>query len=46
MFDEQGKRTGGARMTAVVTLKPGEKGRHYRVPADRDYAAVRLAQDE
>ena len=45
VFDEQGKRTGGARMTAVVTLKPGEQGRHYRVPADRDYAAVRLAQE-
>ena len=45
VFDEQGKRTGGARMTAVVTLKSGEQGRHYRVPADRDYAAVRLAQE-
>ena len=44
MFDEQGTRTGGARMTAVVTLKPGEQGRHYRLPTDADYAAVRLAQ--
>ena len=45
VFDDQGNRTGGARMTAVVTLKPGQQGRHYRVPSDRDYAAVRLAQE-
>ena len=44
-FDEQGNRTGGARMTAVVTLKPGEQGRHYRLPTIADYAAVRLAQE-
>ena len=44
VFDEQGTRTGGARMKAVVTLKPGEQGRHYRLPTDADYAAVRLAQ--
>ena len=44
MFDEHGTRTGGARMTAVVMLKPGEQGRHYRLPNDADYAAVRLAQ--
>ena len=44
VLDGQGKRIGGARMTAVVTLKPGEKGRHYRLPVDADYAAVRKAQ--
>ena len=44
VFDGQGRRTGGARMTAVVTLKPDEKGRHYRLPTDADYAAVRRAQ--
>ena len=44
IFDEAGKRIGGARMTAVVTLKPGETGRHYRLPTDADYAAVREAQ--
>ena len=44
IFDEAGKRIGGARMTAVVTLKPGETGRHYRLPTDADYAAVRKAQ--
>ena len=45
VFDEQGNRIGGARMTAVVTLKPDEKGRHYRLPTDADYAAVRKAQE-
>ena len=44
IFDENGHRTGGARMTAVVTLRPGERGRHYRLPDDADYAAVRKAQ--
>ena len=44
MFDQDGGRTGGARMTAVVTLKPGQQGRHYRLPTDADYVAVRLAQ--
>jgi adenine-specific DNA methylase/very-short-patch-repair endonuclease len=38
------RRTGGARMLAVVTLKPGEQGRHYRLPTERDYEAVRKAQ--
>ena len=45
VFGEQGNRTGGARMTAVVTLKPGQQGRHYRLPTDADYTAVRLAQE-
>ena len=44
LFDEHGRRAGGARMTAVVTLRPGEKGRHYRLPTDADYAIVALAQ--
>ena len=44
IFDGHGKRTGGARMSAVVTLRPGETGRHYRLPTDADYAAVREAQ--
>ena len=43
VFDAKGRRTGGARMLAVVTLRPGEKGRHYRLPAERDYDAVRKA---
>ena len=44
LFDEDGQRTGGAHMTAVVTLKPGQAGRHYRLPTDADYEAVRKAQ--
>ena len=45
IFDKQGGRTGGAFLLAVVTLKPGEKGRHYRSPTERDYVAVRTAQN-
>ena len=44
VFDEAGRRMGGARMTAVVTLKEGEPGRRYRLPTDADYAAVHEAQ--
>lgn len=45
IFDAGGRRIGGARMTAVVTLRPGLRGRHYRVPTLDDYAAVRRAQE-
>ena len=45
VFDQQGHRTGGARLTAVVTLKSGVSGRHYRLPTDADYASVRKAQE-
>ncbi|MEW5704943.1 MAG: DUF1156 domain-containing protein [Pseudomonadota bacterium] len=44
VFDEKGQRSAGARMLAVVTLKPGETGRHYRLPTERDYEAVRKAR--
>ena len=44
VFDEQGQRSGGARMTAVVTLRPGQTGRHYRLPTEADYVAVHKAQ--
>jgi putative DNA methylase len=44
VFDAEGRRTGGARMLAVVLLKPGETGRHYRLPTEHDYEAVRKAQ--
>lgn len=46
VFDDQGHRTGGARMTAVVTLQPGQTGRQYRLPTDADYEAVRKAQEQ
>lgn len=45
VFDADGKRVDGARMTAVVTMRPREKGRHYRLPVDADYAAVRKAHN-
>ncbi len=44
VFDKSGVRIGGARMTAVVTIRPGEKGRQYRLPTESDYANVRRAQ--
>ncbi|NIM68639.1 MAG: DUF1156 domain-containing protein [Armatimonadetes bacterium] len=44
VFDEKGNRVGGARLLAVVTLKNGASGRHYRLPTDADYAAVYAAQ--
>ena len=43
IFDSNGARIGGARLLAVVTLKPGEHGRYFRLPTDRDYEPVRRA---
>ena len=45
IFDERGNRIGGARLTAVVTLKLSQPGRHYRQPSNSDYGAVYLAQE-
>ena len=45
VFDEGRRRIGGARMTAVVTLRLGEAGRHYRLPTDADYLAVGRAHE-
>ena len=44
-FDVEGRRTSGARITAVVTLKPGSNERCYRLPSDADYRAVRRSQE-
>ena len=44
IFDTDGNRVGGARMTAVVTLRPGKPGRQYRLPTEMDYAAPYQAQ--
>ena len=44
IFDAKGRRTGGARLLAVVTLEPGVTGRQYRLPTARDYASVHAAQ--
>jgi putative DNA methylase len=40
VFDGVGRRTGGARIMAVITLRDGEPGRHYRVPVEADYRSV------
>jgi putative DNA methylase len=40
LCDDHGKRRGGARLLAVVLLKPGAQGRHYRLPTEQDYLAV------
>ncbi len=45
IFDAKGRRTGGARMLAVATLRAGEQGRHYRLPELRDYEAIRRSQE-
>jgi adenine-specific DNA methylase len=45
LFGAKYRRMGGARMLAVVTLWPGESGRHYRLPTERDYEAVRKSQE-
>ena len=45
IFGDDGQRVGGARMTAVVTLRKGVAGRRYRVPTNADYAAVARSQD-
>lgn len=45
VFDTDGNRVGGARLTAVVTFTPGQTGRHYRASTHADYTAVRLAQE-
>jgi adenine-specific DNA methylase len=44
VFDEKGNRIGGARLLAVVTLRPDEQGRHYRLPISADYYAVWKAE--
>jgi putative DNA methylase len=40
IFDKQGKRIGGARLLAVVTLKEEAAGRQYRAAASHDYESV------
>lgn len=44
VFNENGKRTGGAFMLAVVTMHPSKDGRTYRLPTLNDYQAVFKAQ--
>jgi len=42
-LDSESKRIGGARLVAVVYLKRGTTGRHYRLPTTVDYAGVAKA---
>lgn len=44
VFDVKGRRTGGATLLAVVTLRDGQAGRKYRLPTEADYKAVLKAQ--
>jgi putative DNA methylase len=44
IFNEAGKRIGGARLLAVSTLRSGQTGRHSRLPTEADYEAVWKAQ--
>jgi adenine-specific DNA methylase len=44
VFDEQGRRIGGARLLAIVTLDENKVGRQYRLPTERDYEAAWRAQ--
>lgn len=44
VFDSNANRIGSAQMLAVVTLRPGEQGRHYRLPTAADYKVVWKAQ--
>ena len=44
IFDAKGQRIAGARLLAVVVLRPGEQGRHYRLPMQHDYHVVHNAQ--
>ena len=44
IFDERGRRAGGAFLLAVVTVGTGEKGRRYRLAARQDYETVHGAQ--
>jgi hypothetical protein len=45
IFDDEGRRTGGARLMAVVAMRTGEQGRHYRVPDNDDYQPIRQAHE-
>jgi adenine-specific DNA methylase len=43
VFNAEGRRVGGARLTAVVALQSGLSGRQYRVAEDADYEPLRAA---
>jgi adenine-specific DNA methylase len=45
VFDEQGRRTGGALLLAVVTIKEDEGRKRFRLPSALDYEAVWKANE-
>jgi adenine-specific DNA methylase len=44
LFDEAGKRIGGAFLLAIVSIKTGQDGRRYRVAQRNDYVPIARAQ--
>jgi putative DNA methylase len=40
IFDDRGNRIGGARLLAIVSLRPNDPGRHYRISNSNDYTFV------
>ena len=46
VFDERGKRVGGARLMAIVTVRNGGHGRYYRLPIPNDYLPIYRSQQK
>lgn len=44
LLAEDGTRIGGARLLAVVTIRPGQAGRSFRLPRDADYKVIQKAE--
>ncbi len=44
IYDDEGRRIGGARLTAVVTISPDIRGRRYRLATEEDYIAIKRSQ--
>ena len=46
IFDDEGRRAGGALLFAIVTLNEGEGGRNFRLATEIDYSPVRKAAQQ
>lgn len=44
IFEDQSIRIDGAYLLAVISTRPGESGKHYRLPTERDFQAIVSAQ--
>jgi putative DNA methylase len=44
VFDEQSARSDGAYLLAVISTRAGISGRHYRIPTQKDFQAISIAQ--